>query len=521
MKRHLILHPFLFAILPSLFLYSHNITFLSLNELLMPLVLSVVASVLLWMLLALLLRDGVRAALLCSLFWVWFFSSGPLYAPVRQIMRLQPGESWLFLFVYCTVLFAGGAFLLLRKRGLPPLSSALNIMAAALVAWQLLHIGPYEVKRLVARRHAWRAATISRAGAVSPETLVNIYYIVLDGYAREDILKEVYQYDNSDFIHYLTAKGFHVARNGKANYCQTMLSLASTLNLDYLGNLGLRLNPDSDDRQPLVGTIEHNRLFDFLRRHDYRIIAFPSGYSGAESHKFNAGIHRPGLPVPNEFRESLLGLTPIPLIFPAKSRLGVGRSRLTRGILYTFDHLPDATRLRPPVFVFAHILCPHPPFVFDRNGEDRSAGLLTADVSDGNHFSGTKDKYVRGYREQLLFVNRKMKAVLDKILEESKWPTVIIIQSDHGPGSMLDWENPEKTYMKERLGALIAYRLPGGGEEDAYDELSAVNIFRIVLNRCFGTRLELLPNESYYSTWSHPYRFIRVTDQVNVGDEKP
>ena len=36
---------------------------------------------------------------------------------------------------------------------------------------------------------------------------------------------------------------------------------------------------------------------------------------------------------------------------------------------YVFDELPEAGDRETPLFVFAHVMSPHPPFVFGRNGE--------------------------------------------------------------------------------------------------------------------------------------------------------
>jgi hypothetical protein len=39
-----------------------------------------------------------------------------------------------------------------------------------------------------------------------------------------------------------------------------------------------------------------------------------------------------------------------------------------------------------------------------------------------------------------------------------------------------------------------------------YAAVSPVNTFRVLFNSCFGTRLELLPDKSYFSTAGHPYQ---------------
>src|SRR5207244_7041298 len=82
------------------------------------------------------------------------------------------------------------------------------------------------------------------AGEGIPETQENnkpdIYYIILDGYGRQDVLKDLYGFDNSDFIQFLQSRGFYVADQARANYCSTVPSLASSLNRTYLTGLAAR-----------------------------------------------------------------------------------------------------------------------------------------------------------------------------------------------------------------------------------------------------------------------------------------
>jgi len=113
-----------------------------------------------------------------------------------------------------------------------------------------------------------------------------------------------------------------------------------------------------------------------------------------------------------------------------------------------------------------------------------------------------------------MFANSKVQSALEAIISRSVEPPVIILQSDHGPGSLLNKEDLRSTYLKERMSILNAYYLPDSGDAQLYEEITPVNTFRVVLNSYFGTDLELLGDESYFSTWSHPYVFINVTDDV-------
>ena len=60
-----------------------------------------------------------------------------------------------------------------------------------------------------------------------PSNLPNIFYIIVDGYAGEEILRDIYGLDIADFLSFLHHEGFYVASKSRSNYSQTHLSLVS------------------------------------------------------------------------------------------------------------------------------------------------------------------------------------------------------------------------------------------------------------------------------------------------------
>jgi hypothetical protein len=191
-------------------------------------------------------------------------------------------------------------------------------------------------------------------------------------------------------------------------------------------------------------------------------------------------------------------------------------------ITYLLDHLPDIARDSQPTFTFAHLVCPHPPMIFGPHGEEIGTEheryerfMLTNDRANGRYRK--PEDFARAYKDQSIFITRRIQETIDRILAESPEPPIIIVQSDHGSELNLDMESVRNTDLHERMSILNAYYFPGGRYEGLYDSISPVNSFRVVFNTFFGAKLPLLPDRSFFSTWSDPYRFIDVTDEVRSG----
>lgn len=183
-------------------------------------------------------------------------------------------------------------------------------------------------------------------------------------------------------------------------------------------------------------------------------------------------------------------------------------------ILYALDELKRIPELNGPKFVFVHIVGPHPPFVLNHQGKAVTP-VRPYLAGDGEAFGGSPEEYQQQYVEQLRYINSQIQVAVDSILEKSARPPVILIQGDHGPGSLLRRNSLDKTCLFERTSILSAYYLPGGSPALTPD-LSPVNTFRVVLNTFFGTDLELLPNRTYFSPQSWPYDFTDITDQIGT-----
>jgi hypothetical protein len=151
-----------------------------------------------------------------------------------------------------------------------------------------------------------------------------------------------------------------------------------------------------------------------------------------------------------------------------------------------------------------HILVPHPPFVFDENGNAVDPPRAYS-LADADEFHGSREEYWKGYRAQVIYINGKVLEAVDAILKKSKQPPIILIMGDHGPGSMFNYDVNNPGCVWERSRNLYAIYLPGHkADQTLYPSISPVNTFRVIFNTYFGTDLPLLEDRTYFMAWQYP-----------------
>jgi hypothetical protein len=340
--------------------------------------------------------------------------------------------------------------------------------------------------------------------SISPD----IYWIILDGYGRSDVLKEIYGVDTTAFLASLEQKGFFIAGQSHSNYIQTVYSIPSALNFTYLDPMPA--NVSGYDYFPEL--IARNRLMASLRQCGYRMVTFETGFFFT-NYPDSDEYHSIGVDV-NEFEGLLLASTPLELLVDELDLEPLARSYQAHRnrVHYTFEKLAELPGSPGPKFAYAHIISPHPPFVFDAEGNPVQPRRGYS-IGDGNDYRGTWEEYRKGYAAQVQYVNQLLEETISEIIRSSPTPPVIVIQGDHGPGGLLEWKSPDRTCLWERTSILNAYYLPNGGSKYLYPAISPVNSFRIVLNAYFGADLELLPGETYFTSHLPGADFINVTDR--------
>ncbi|MBD3388993.1 MAG: hypothetical protein GF416_07900 [Candidatus Altiarchaeales archaeon] len=497
-----IIHPIIFGLYPVLFLYGENLGEVASYDLLLPLAFSLALVISFLGCFWVLLRDMDKSAAMSSLSLIFFFfysgfsefASSHLPLIVSTNIVLHP----YYIVNFFSAAFLTLSFILLRdyKGGLGPLTTFFNVIASILLVFNLIDVVPFILSEDV-RRGVDNPGDVH---VISGKSMPDIYYIILDGYSRDDVLLESLGHNNSGFSDELRARGFYVADKSMSNYATTFLSLPSSLNMKYIDHVSSNTTRLPHDLSMAYNLIRDNEVQKYLKSKGYTIVNFRSSWGPTDD------IRSADLQLSfSQFRENndfFLVLLQTTALSPFIEHIIWDFRR--NNILYVFDELSDVALMPEPTFTLSHVLCPHAPFLFDRDG---GVPVQTMD---------SRELYVG----QLVYVNKRVLGVVDEILSKSDEPPVIILQADHGAGILgfnnacvnnpLDNRNYDDKMVEDRVKILNAYLLPGGGSEGLYESISPVNSFRVVFNRYFHENLTMLEDRSYFSCGRNPFDFREV-----------
>jgi hypothetical protein len=507
-RRQTIVYPCLFAIYPLLNLYVTNIHKPPFSAMVKPLLLILGAILVLYLAANWILKASTSAGILTTAIVVAVLYYGAFYNVVGNVGTVGATVQRHLLPVW-VVLFVLICTLAVRKRvASAQVNAYLNFLSATIIGVVLVSGVVSFVRGTTSNLSPARATSSPAQGRslnarIELDALPDVYYIILDGYGRADVLLDYYNFDNSVFINSLTSKGFYVAPESRSNYSQTAMSLPTSLNVDYPDTLGVledRLSTPQKTRL-LRSLVQNNYVIRQFNDMGYTTINLDSGFSFFTSNNKQVDISYRFRGV-DEFTEHLLETTILKALFPTF----IQKSR-RQGVLAIFDKLKKVSQIESPTFTFSHVPVPHPPFIFDRQGN--FTGVTGYEGVCGNGWLPQQ-----AYVDQILYLNHLVEDLVDTILAESETPPIIVLQGDHGP--MSAWMR-----SRETLSILNAYYLPGGGEQYLYPSITPVNSFRLIFDVYFGTNLGLLEDLSYLSNYQFKYDLVRESDNIFPDDSDP
>lgn len=362
----------------------------------------------------------------------------------------------------------------------------------------------------------------------------DIYYLVVDRYASQELLGKEFSYDNSGFTNFLQQRGFVVRNNATANYPFTDLSVASTLNADYLKQYSEKFAGSKIQSHALYhNLVRESSVIRTLKDNGYLYVHIGTWYNATsksphadvryvkEWHIKVLGAEKTLTSLEGQelAKSPYLQLLKNPLFKGIASLQETNGSALPREQIERLYDITEATDQHTPRFVFAHLLTTHPPYYFNADG---SHAAWPAPDNEGKN---VREKYT----DQITYANSELERLIETIQARSNNNAVILLTSDEGPHplemnpgappitELTAWSDD---WLRMKYGVLQAAYIPKATQQD-FEHLSSVNLFRIVLNRYLGYRLEYLPQCNIALPKGRDFQFVQADVSRRVSGVEP
>ena len=290
----------------------------------------------------------------------------------------------------------------------------------------------------------------------------------MDGYGRHDVLEKTFGINNRPFLNALKKRGFYIAKKSTSNYYQTIQSVSSTLNYDYLPNLIEYQEAPLNLHNKAKKIMANSNLRQSLKKLNYKYATFKSAVDFTDlkdadyywSHnldfsefdlallKYNsvAGC------ISEDFFKKFIWSAPanyfISISEYKKSDLHI-RTQICADPYFSASSSVSLTKTVIQSSQIALLIC-WMPIIF---------------------YVATKAEYLTGYSDQVQFINKQLLNTVDTIIKYSKKPPVIIITGDHGARLNSNFDSINATNHAEAFANLSAFYFPNQDTTGLYQEI--------------------------------------------------
>jgi hypothetical protein len=371
----------------------------------------------------------------------------------------------------------------------PRITSAMTVFALALLAATVLRgvqtgILQADLAEIVS------GGPHAGPGTSREERSPDIFVLLLDAYPGSSA-QRLDQAGGTALVPDLEDRGFDVAANSRSNYLLTSLSLPALFGARHLVDMdGLATSKGSvQDARALRQATDAGVVLSELGARGYERIAIASGYSELGP----IGVDRLIIPPQiNELEAAILTTSGAGMLVGLASPAYLASDVRSRVV----DSLDAAVALAKephdrPRFAFVHIPAPHAPWATDRAGQLIVGKFeFVASPTESGDRNGPR---ARQFYDYAAWVGAETTRAIDRILEASSSPPIVIVASDHGPDYDFNTRSPLTSDLDLRSSNLMAVRVPTGLDV-LPDDATLVNLFPYVLNAELNLDLPLQPD---------------------------
>ncbi len=265
------------------------------------------------------------------------------------------------------------------------------------------------------------ARTRVAAGAEAPRQ--SIYVLLLDGYPREDTLRDEFRSDNSPFAAALSIRGFTYYPDAMTPAARTELTLLSMLGGEVDADTPPTWSPRTVERRQIRAAVQTSPVVDRLRGEGYWLVHLASPILHTNFAGWDETIDTGQV---SELEIALLGRSPLAPLF-GDWILGQLRDRTTE----TLDAFAGLAERERPKVVLAHLMSPHPPFLYGGAPECYAEGRCSLFEVRPRALGMTDIEYARALAIQVDAINALVLDALDRVIAADP-RAIVVVMGDHG-----------------------------------------------------------------------------------------
>lgn len=259
----------------------------------------------------------------------------------------------------------------------------------------------------------------------------NIYHIIFDAYTSLEGLEEYWQFKDTLFLSSLKKDTFDIAYDAHTCKDNTLECITAIFNMKNL-KIPIKFRSIATKSEVYRKLIQNGEVVNQLTSNGYQINNLSLFDMSDKTRYWNFPWLEPNITFQQFcFYQSLLGNF-------YKNYLDRSKGYTNLQVISEMKEVIKSTK-KQPSFSYIHLMMPHPPNNFDKNG--RIVGRKT--------YSNT------AYLDELGYCNKVMIETIDLIKEHDP-SAILILQSDHGSGMLPEVYEEE---VKSVLSILVAPKL--------------------------------------------------------------
>jgi len=470
MDKIFLWHPLLFAILFVIMPFTQYAGLIPSAQIAAPFIVICVFALLLYFIIKSIVKKAGAAVALLSPLLVTLFNYGILYEYISSLTsgtKLK-GPFLILATLIILVILTAYIFRVLRAHDetIRNVNKLFFMLVVALILFNTYSISMQSIASAKVIDGS-RRPDITLPKKTGP--LPDIYFIILDEYAAPSQTKSYFNYDMSPFVAQLKQKGFMVTEmytdslstsaimENRLNMAlinrKDSISMRSSLSESLFENMNLR---NTRDENSLIH-IRNNKIILYLKSLGYQYVHMGSWFAATRYNQLaDENINCYGFQFRDELSTIILNNSVLRLVL-------INKYFIRTSVLDAFAVLGNMPVIDgKPKFVFAHIICPHTPYVFGPNGERLGV------------FADRSKNQTQLYLDQHTFITKKVKEFVDHKLSASQASSVFIIQADHGART-------DKAGAHQVFSAIYIPNYKG--TPYSQDATNSVNTFKFVLNQ--------------------------------------